>query len=98
MRARRERNVAISPIIAGKALKGPANRMMRELGEEASVVGVARRYQQLAASLVIDVADADRRADVEAAGMRAVVTPTIMSDPQIARQLALATIDAGRSR
>ena len=98
VRARRERNVAISPIIAGKALKGPANRMMRELGEEASVVGVARRYQQLAGSLVIDVADADRRTDVEAVGMRALVTHTIMRDTDIARELALATIDAGRSR
>ena len=97
-RARRERNVAISPIIAGEALKGPADRMLRELDEEASVVGVARRYQHVARSLVIDVADSDRRAEVEAAGMRAVVTPTIMSDPTIAEDLARATLHAGRSR
>jgi LPPG:FO 2-phospho-L-lactate transferase len=97
VRNRRERNVAISPIVAGRALKGPADRMLRELGEEASVVGVARRYQSLARSLVIDDADADRESDVEAAGMRAVVTPAIMADVEIAKALALVTIEAGRS-
>ena len=97
VRARREHNVAISPITAGKAVKGPADRMLRELGEEASVVGVARRYQEFASTLVIDVADGGRRADVEAVGMRAVVTPTIMADIQVAKELALVTIEAGRA-
>ena len=48
--------------------------------------------------IVIDVADAERKADVEAVGMRAVVTPTIMGDVERAKELALVTLEAGRSR
>jgi LPPG:FO 2-phospho-L-lactate transferase len=56
--ARRSRNVAVSPIVAGAALKGPADRMLRELGHEPSVVGIARLYAELASVLVVDDADA----------------------------------------
>lgn len=86
--ARRETSVAVSPIVAGRALKGPADRMLAELGHEPSVVGVARMWAPYASSLVIDEADADLAGDVEAAGMRAVVAPTVMSGPAEARALA----------
>ena len=92
--ARRERTVAVSPIVAGAALKGPAARMLRELGEEASVVGVARRYRDVAGALVIDEADADLASAVADAGVRAVVAPTIMSSPQAAAELARRTMAA----
>lgn len=92
--ARRDRTVAVSPIIGGAALKGPADRMLRELGEESSVVGVARRYRDLAATLVIDEIDRDLAPAVEAAGMRAVVMPTIMNEPGVAAALARACHDA----
>ena len=94
--ARRDRNVAVSPIVGGAALKGPADRMLRELGEESSVVGVARRYRDLAATLVIDEVDADLASDVEAAGMHALVMPTIMSEPGVAAALATACAEACR--
>lgn len=86
--ARRDDVVAVSPIVAGAALKGPADRLMRELGHEPSVVGVARLYAPLAATLVIDEADADQAAAVEAEGVRCVVAPTIMRDADAARALA----------
>ena len=92
--ARRHHAVAVSPIIAGAALKGPADRMLTELGHEPSVVGVARLYAPLAATLVIDDADADRVAEIEAAGMRAVVAPTIMKDPAAAAALAKVVLEA----
>lgn len=92
--ARRDRNVAVSPIIGGAALKGPADRMLRELGEESSVVGVARRYRDLAATLVIDEVDRELAPAVEDAGMRAVVMPTIMKQPGVAAELARACHDA----
>ena len=92
--ARRDRNVAVSPIIGGAALKGPADRMLRELGEESSVVGVARRYRDLAATLVIDEADRDLASEVEDAGMRPIVMPTIMKQPGVAAALAQACHDA----
>ena len=91
---RRDFTVAISPIVAGAALKGPADRMLIELGFEASVVGVARLYAPLANTLVIDNADAALAPLVEAEGMRCVVTNTIMSTPEITAQLARIVLDA----
>jgi LPPG:FO 2-phospho-L-lactate transferase len=92
--ARRDRTVAVSPIIGGAALKGPADRMLRELGEESSVVGVARRYRDLAATRVIDEVDRELAPAVESAGMRPVVMPTIMKQPGVAAALARACHDA----
>jgi LPPG:FO 2-phospho-L-lactate transferase len=89
---RRADTVAISPIVGGAALKGPADRMLTELGHDASVVGVARLYAPIASTLVIDTVDARHAAAVEAAGMRCVVTDTVMSTPEIARNLALTTL------
>jgi LPPG:FO 2-phospho-L-lactate transferase len=86
--ARREDTVAVSPIVAGAALKGPADRMLAELGHEVSVVGVARLYARLAATLVIDEADAGLAGEVEAAGMGCIVAPTIMRGPTEAAALA----------
>ena len=95
--ARRERNVAVSPIVAGAALKGPAARMLSELGEESSVVGVARRYRDMVGTLVIDEADSGLAAAVADVGMRAVVAPTIMSSPEAAAELARRTMAAAMS-
>jgi LPPG:FO 2-phospho-L-lactate transferase len=86
--ARREATVAVSPIVAGAALKGPAARLMDELGHEASAVGVAHLYRHIAATLVIDEADAELAPAVRAEGMAAVVAPTIMSGPAEAAALA----------
>ncbi len=90
--ARRDRAVAISPIVGGAALKGPADRMLVELGHESSVVGVARLYRDLASVLVIDHADRDLSRAVEDAGMRCVVTDTIMASPERSAALARTTI------
>jgi LPPG:FO 2-phospho-L-lactate transferase len=92
LRARREDVVAVSPIIAGAALKGPAADMLTALGHEPTVVGIARIYAELAATLVIDDADAASAGAVEAAGMRCVVAPTIMHGPAEAAALAKVTL------
>jgi LPPG:FO 2-phospho-L-lactate transferase len=92
--ARRAHTVAISPIVGGAALKGPADRMLVELGHESSVVGVARLYRDLAAVLVVDRVDAHLAAEIEATGMRCVVTDTVMSTPELATALARTTIGA----
>jgi LPPG:FO 2-phospho-L-lactate transferase len=94
VQARRDDVVAVSPIIAGAALKGPADRLLVELGHESSVVGVARLYAPLASVLVIDEADAHLAAAVEAEGIRCVVAPTIMSGPAEAAALAEAVLAA----
>jgi LPPG:FO 2-phospho-L-lactate transferase len=96
LEARRSDIVAVSPLIAGAALKGPADRLMVELGSEASVVGVAQLYAPWVGTLVIDEADRALAADVSAQGMRCVVAPTIMDSPERAAALAQAVIDASR--
>ena len=88
--ARRDDIIAVSPIVAGAALKGPADRLLVEMGFESSVVGVARWYSSWVSTLIIDESDAALAADVEAAGVRCVVAPTIMSD--VSRAAALAEV------
>jgi LPPG:FO 2-phospho-L-lactate transferase len=95
---RRDHVVAVSPIIGGVALKGPADRMLVELGHEASVVSVARLYAPVAATLVIDPVDASLAAAVEAEGMRALVVPSVMTDPLTAAALATETLEAASTR
>ncbi|MDP8937076.1 MAG: 2-phospho-L-lactate transferase [Actinomycetota bacterium] len=90
--ARRADVVAVSPIVAGAALKGPADRLLRELGHHASVVGVARLYAAVAGTLVVDEADAALAGAVEAEGMRCAVTRTVMHDPAEAASLASAAL------
>jgi LPPG:FO 2-phospho-L-lactate transferase len=88
LQSARDRVVAISPIIAGAALKGPADRMMNELGHEATVVGVAKLYQSFISTLIIDTADADLAGSVRGAGVDVLVTDTIMSQPGVGQSLA----------
>ena len=80
--------VAVSPLIAGRAVKGPAARMMASLGFESTALGIARHYQGLADVLLIDDADAGLAADIEALGVDAVVGPILMADAAAKRALA----------
>jgi LPPG:FO 2-phospho-L-lactate transferase len=91
---RRDRIVGVSPIIAGAALKGPADRLLREMGFESSVVGVARWYAPWVGTLVIDEADAGLRGAVEAEGVRCVVAPTLMSTRERSAALCRTVLDA----
>ena len=72
------RRLAVSPIVAGQALKGPADRMLSSLGHEVSAIGVARIYAGLVDAFVLDEADAALGPAVEELGMQAVVLPTVM--------------------
>jgi len=92
LQRRREDVVAISPIVGGRALKGPADRMLGELGLPVSVAGVARGYRDVAATLVIDREDEALVAAVEAEGLHCVVTDTVMRDVTVATSLALTTL------
>jgi LPPG:FO 2-phospho-L-lactate transferase len=94
LRRRRARVVAVSPIVAGAALKGPADRLMAELGEEPSVVGVARMYADVAGTLVVDAADEALADDVEALGVRCIVAPTVMTTVDDAERLSATVLDA----
>jgi LPPG:FO 2-phospho-L-lactate transferase len=88
LRERRDDVVAISPIIRGAALKGPADRLLRELGYESSALGVVEYYGDLVGTWIIDDADADLAESIRARGVRVEVTTTIMAEPDNARRLA----------
>jgi LPPG:FO 2-phospho-L-lactate transferase len=70
--------IAISPIVGGAAIKGPAAKMMQELGTAASATSVARHYRGLVSSFVIDHADRQLSDEIEAIGMNVRVASTIM--------------------
>ncbi len=86
--------VAISPIIAGEVVKGPAATMLAALGHEVSAVGVARIYAGLVDVMVIDEKDGALRPQVEALGMRCLVTDTLMVDDDTKAALAAFVIAA----
>jgi LPPG:FO 2-phospho-L-lactate transferase len=94
LETRRSDVVAISPIVAGVALKGPADRLLAELGGEASAAGVARWLSSVCSVLVVDEADAGQAPAVRRAGLDCVVTPTVMSTPEVAARLARAVLGA----
>ncbi len=77
--------VAVSPIIGGRAVKGPAAKMYRELGIQPSAAAVARHYEGLLSGFVMDTADADLRPQVQ---MPTLVTDTLMKSPADRRRLA----------
>jgi LPPG:FO 2-phospho-L-lactate transferase len=92
--SRREHVIAVSPIVEGAAIKGPADRLLRELGHESSALGVARLYEGLVGTFVIDERDGSLASSVERLGMRCVVTDTMMIDRSRAAALARAIVDA----
>jgi LPPG:FO 2-phospho-L-lactate transferase len=97
-RGRGVRSVGVSGIIVGKALRGPADRMLTSLGEESSAVGVARRYAAagLLDTFVIDTADASLAGRIGALGLEVMVADTVMTDlasrARLAREMLAATV------
>jgi LPPG:FO 2-phospho-L-lactate transferase len=88
--------IAISGIIGGKALKGPADRMLASLGEVSSAVGVAARYRDLISHFVMDDVDAALLPDLESLGVDTLVTDTIMRDDADRARLAGEVLEHAR--
>lgn len=86
--------IAVSPLIGGRAVKGPTAKIMRELDLPTSAAGIARCYLPLLSTLVIDSSDAAQRDDVLAEGCEAVVTGTLMRDREDRLRLARVVLDA----
>jgi LPPG:FO 2-phospho-L-lactate transferase len=89
--------VAVTPIVGGKALKGSAGKMMRELRHEASARRVALEYLRLIDGFVVDSEDAAEAEGVSAAGMQALVAPTIMRTIDNRVSLARAVLEFARA-
>ena len=90
LRRVKSRVAAISPIVGGKTIKGPADKMLRGLGMEVSALGVARLYRDIVGMFVLDNADRRYVESIERLGMRAIATDTVMATP--ARAAALAEV------
>ena len=88
--------VAVSPIVGGVALKGPADRMLVSLGHESSALGVARIYREIATGFVLDSVDAALEPEIAALGLRTLVTDTIMADHPGRARLAQAVLAFAR--
>jgi LPPG:FO 2-phospho-L-lactate transferase len=84
---RRERVVAVSPLIGGRAVKGPAEAMFQSLAGGTGAAQVTDCYKGLIGALVIDEADADDAAAVTERGVRPLVTRTLMSEPDARAEL-----------
>jgi LPPG:FO 2-phospho-L-lactate transferase len=87
--------VAVSPILGGKVVKGPAAKMFHELGITASAVNVARHYQGLLTGFVLDEIDTGSLAEVKQLGMDACAIPSLMPDLQERIKVAHAVLDFG---
>jgi LPPG:FO 2-phospho-L-lactate transferase len=86
--------VAVSGIVGGRALKGPADRMLVSLGHESSALGVARFYADWIDTFIIDDVDAGLAPAIEALGLRVIVTDTIMTDDAARARLANEVLQA----
>ena len=87
--------VAVSPIVGGRALKGPADRMLASLGHEVSAAGVAAMYEGLVDAMVVDRVDEGGRAGIESLGMRVLVTDSVMRDAVDRTRLAREVVGFG---
>jgi len=87
------RTMAVTPIVAGAALKGPTVEMLQGLGREPTPTGIARGYRPYATTFVLDHKDADQAAAIHALGYRVVLLDTVMAGPagraRLAEELAL---------
>jgi LPPG:FO 2-phospho-L-lactate transferase len=84
------KKVAVSPIVAGAPIKGPADKLLSGLGVEVSAFGVAKLYADFLDGFVIDVADASEKSRIEALGLKVAVTETLMKD--LSSKVALAQV------
>jgi LPPG:FO 2-phospho-L-lactate transferase len=94
--AARSRTVAISPLIAGRAVKGPTVELMRAEGIRPDALGVAQLYREVAAGFVFDAADAALAPAIAAMGYRIAIRPTMLDDIGAAREVAIAALDVLR--
>src|SRR4029077_12683545 len=88
LRARKEGVIAVCPIVGGKSLKGPSDKMLAELGHEPSAIGVAELYADFTGTFVIDPADKAQAAGIGKLGVKVEIIPTVMTTRTQKRKLA----------
>jgi LPPG:FO 2-phospho-L-lactate transferase len=88
LRAHKEKVLAVCPIVAGKSLKGPSDKMLAQLGHDSTALGVAKLYADFTGTFVIDPADKSQAAAISALGMKVAILPTVMKTRPQKRKLA----------
>ncbi len=94
LRAHKGRVFAVCPIVGGKSLKGPSDKMLAQLGHDSSALGVAKLYADFTGTFIIDPADKSQSAAISALGMKVAVLPTVMKTPAEKRKLARALLSS----
>jgi LPPG:FO 2-phospho-L-lactate transferase len=97
LRAHKEKVLAVCPIVGGKSLKGPSDKMLAQLGHDPSALGVAKLYADFTGIFVIDPADKSHSAPISALGMQVAVLPTVMKTLSQKRKLARALLSLSPS-
>jgi LPPG:FO 2-phospho-L-lactate transferase len=88
LRARNDSVISVCPIVGGKSLKGPSDKMLAELGHEASAFGVAKLYAEFTGTFVIDPADKTQAEPIRRLGLKVAVVATVMKTRAQKRKLA----------
>jgi LPPG:FO 2-phospho-L-lactate transferase len=83
---------AVCPIVGGKSLKGPSDKMLTQLGHEATALGVAKLYADFTGTFIIDPADKSLTGPIAALGMKVAILPTVMKTRAQKRKLALSLL------
>jgi LPPG:FO 2-phospho-L-lactate transferase len=92
LRAEKKKVFAVCPIVGGKSLKGPSDRMLAQQGHEATASGVAKLYADFTGTLIIDTADKALAGTITALGMKVAILPTVMKTRSQKRRLARALL------
>jgi LPPG:FO 2-phospho-L-lactate transferase len=92
LRSRKQNIFAVCPIVGGKSLKGPSDKMLEQLGYEATALGVARLYADFSGTFVIDPADKRQAGEISALGMKVAILPAVMKTLSQKRKLARALL------
>lgn len=93
LRVRKTDVFAVCPLVGGKSLKGPSDKMLAQLGHEATALGVAKLYADFTATFVIDPADKTQAAAIGGLGMKVAILPTVMKTRAEKRRLARALLE-----
>ena len=89
--------IAISPIVGGAPIKGPASQLLRGIDVEVSALGVARHYREIIDGYVLDERDAALEEEISELGLATRVTDSIMVNPEAASRLAAVTLELAES-
>jgi len=93
LRARKRDVFAVCPLVGGKSLKGPSDKMLAQQGYEATALGVAKLYADFTGTFVIDPVDRTQAAAISALGMKVAIVPTVMKTRSQKRKLARALLE-----